>query len=981
LTLVAGRKYYIEVLHKAGVGSGDNWAVGWMPDPTGTNTTPVGVVPSYLLSRYFQPPPSFIPGTLYSANMLAQGTVFSTAVGTATLRVSADGSQAVLKFSHSALSSPKTGEHIHADSYHGSPQGQIIFDIDQFPQQPDGSYIWNLAQSGSLSPTDILELIKEGKAYINVHSSLNPAGEINGHFTLAEGSPTFTPPPPPLVWTGEPVTSNSIARFLIQTTFGPSSNDMASVQALGYEGWLNNQFALPATRHLTNVLANLSADPTRVYTKFQTFNTWWQQSVTAPDQLRQRVAFALSEILVVSDNGVLNDNSRALSSYYDTLLDNAFGNFRQVLEAVTLTPAMGLYLDMRRNEKGDYALGTHPNENYAREILQLFSIGLNRMWPDGTLVLNSEGNLVPTYDQDVILGFARVFTGWNYYQVNPTNSSRLPYNWSPSANYTNPMVLVPYRHELGAKLLLDNVMLPAAYGNQAIAGTTNFDNYGLQDLELALDSIFANDNVGPYICRQLIQRLVTSHPSRDYLYRVVQKFNDNGAGVRGDMQAVIKAIYLDYEARSTNTVTRPTFGKQREPLLRVTAVARAFPSPPTQTGTYSQNGNQLLTVTTATPHRLNNNDDVFCGFTATDGQRVPPRQTYANVQVTSPTSFTTVAPGLVNMTYGQSGNTLTITNSNHGLSVGQMLRLTFTSGGASNGVYQITTVPAANYFTVAASDSASRSGSGFYPRLTGGGYVVQNTTNVTVVTTLEHGLQVGDSVYLNFTQAGSPLDGQYTITLIPDPTHFRVVVPASGNVTQNGLTTLPLVVPSLVRSGNATVQFSTWQMNSTDAGVSSSLLQTPLNSPTVFNFFFPDYKFPGILASAGLTTPEFQLTSDTAVVLQMNYLQGGILGGTSGNTNGLLSFSGGNGAIMLDVGPWIRTNYTSSAGIPVLVDSLNTLMCAGQLSALARSNIISYVTNTSNFSYSTPPTQTQMRERVRAVVHLIVSSPDFTIQK
>src|SRR5262249_18855577 len=193
---------------------------------------------------------------------------------------------------------------------------------------------------------------------------------------------------------------------------------------------------------------NQSSDPTKPYPSLLTFNTWWQQSCTAPDQLRQRIAFALSEIMVVSDDGVLQDNARALSSYYDVLLDNSFGNFRDLLEAVTLSPAMGLYLDMRRNDKGNIVTGIHANENYAREIMQLFSIGLNRLWPDGTLVMNSQGNLVPTYDQNVIMGFASVFTGWNYYQPNQSNG-RLPTNWNPSSNYTNPMVLVPTHHELG----------------------------------------------------------------------------------------------------------------------------------------------------------------------------------------------------------------------------------------------------------------------------------------------------------------------------------------------------------------------------------------------------------------------------------------------------------------------------------------------------------------------------------------------------
>src|SRR5262249_54362077 len=352
------------------------------------------------------------------------------------------------------------------------------------------------------------------------------------------------------------------------------------------------------------------------------YNTWWQQSATAPDQLRQRVAFALSEITVVSDNGVLQDNARALSSYYDTLLDNAFGNYRELLEAVTLSPAMGLFLDMRGNSKGSIVTGIHANENYAREIMQLFSIGLNRMWPDGSLVMDSTGNLVPTYDQNVIMGFASVFTGWNYYQNNQANG-RLPTNFNPPSNYTQPMVLVPSHHDLGTKLLLDNVMLPQAWDSQADPNSANYDAYGLQDLESALDNIFNNQNVGPFICRQLIQRLVTSNPSRDYLCRVVQKFNDNGAGVRGDMQAVIKAILLDYEARSSTLLSQPTFGKQREPLLRATATARAFPGPAPVAGTYLQTGTPSVAVTTPGPHRLNTLDIVWLIFSDTSGQPAP----------------------------------------------------------------------------------------------------------------------------------------------------------------------------------------------------------------------------------------------------------------------------------------------------------------------------------------------------------------------
>jgi hypothetical protein len=170
-------------------------------------------------------------------------------------------------------------------------------------------------------------------------------------------------------------------------------------------------------------------------------------------------------------------------------------------------------------------------------------------------------------------------------------------------------------------------------------------------------------------------------------------------------------------------------------------------------------------------------------------------------------------------------------------------------------------------------------------------------------------------------------------------------------------------------------------MGYTDSGGTFNLSQSPLSPPTVFNFFFPNYQFPGALASAGLTTPEFQLTSDTSVALQMNFLEGGIVGGNGNNTNGLNSFNNGSGAIVLDIGPWMSASYTTNGSVPALVDSLNSLLIAGQLSAAAKSNIVNYVTNTVNFPMSSPPSQKQMRDRVRAVVHLITVSPDFTIQK
>jgi hypothetical protein len=207
-------------------------------------------------------------------------------------------------------------------------------------------------------------------------------------------------------------------------------------------------------------------------------------------------------------------------------------------------------------------------------------------------------------------------------------------------------------------------------------------------------------------------------------------------------------------------------------------------------------------------------------------------------------------------------------------------------------------------------------------------------------------------------------------------THFTAIVPSAANQTQNAATVFPLAGSYLPRSGTVLVQWSTFILNSTDTGSTYSLAQTPLDSPTVFNFFFPSYKFPGALAAAGLTTPEFQLTSDTTTAFQMNFLGGGVLLNT-GNTNGISSFNAGGGAIALDLGSWMTPANTSNAGLPGLVDSLNALLCGGQLAASAKAQIVSY---TSSLAYTTP-THTQMRDRVRAVVHLISNSPDFTIQK
>jgi uncharacterized protein (DUF1800 family) len=974
LSLVAGQPYFIQVLHKVGTNPGDNWSVGYMQDPTGTNVAPAGPVPSYLLTRYYPPFPASIPGTLYTANLLALPGVASQGTGTATLRVNGAGTQATLDFQVSNLKGVISGEAINSDPYLSDP-AELIFDISAATPQADGSYLWNFTPMGPLAVADIAEIIREGKASILIQTSAYPNGEINGYFTAVDGSQTFTPPPTPPSWADDSGTTNGAVRFLNQATFGASPTDIAAVQSMGYSNWLANQFSLPVTHHLPYVLANPNADPTDPYQSYLTFAAWWKNSVTAPDQLRQRVAFALSEILVISENGALVNHATALSSYYDTLLDNAFGNFRTLLEKVTLHPAMGIYLNMLGNTAGSEITGLHADENYAREIQQLFSIGLNREWPDGTLILNGDGNLVPTYNQNVIMGFASVFTGWTYYQSNQANG-RLPVNFYPPANYTNSMVLVPTHHELGTKLLLDNVVLPAAQGSNANSTLTNFDYYCSQDLEKALNCIFANQNVGPFICRELIQRLVTSNPSRDYVYRVTQVFNDDGTGVRGNLQAVVQAILLDYEARSPQLIAQPDYGKQKEAFLRVTSLARAFPAPQPFSGNYSQTTNQTISVVTPAPHRLASGDTVFLTFTDTSGNPAPSKQSYG-VTVQTPTNFTVTAPQLLVGSYVQSNGIITPSLSGNGLASNNPVYLTFTTGGASNGLYQITSIIDSSHFTVTTTDLVTRAGTCLLGKLATGGYS-QTGTTITLSTAGIHGLVAGNSVYIHFT-SGTAASGTYTVVSVPDPTHFTVTAGASANQANNSLSIYSLVAPPLMRSGTVTIQEDTWNMGYTDAGGAASLMETPMRSPTVFNYYYPSYKFPGPLASAGLTTPEFQLTTATGVSSQMNFMEAGLLNNT-GNTNGLSSFTSGNGNIVIDFGPWMTTNYTANSGIPGLVSTLSSLLAAGQVSATAQADIVNYVAST-NFPYSTPPTYTQMRDRVRAVVHMVASSPDYVIQK
>jgi uncharacterized protein (DUF1800 family) len=647
--------------------------------------------------------------TLYLAHLRTQDGVTSAGSGTAALQLSADETSAVVSFSYSNLTSAITGMHIHGPADPGQT-GSILFDLDSTTPQPDGSYIWTFTPAGENSVADIVNAIKAGRTYLNIHTGTYPSGEISGWFYLSTGAQSPpVPTPPPALASGTP-TPQDAGRFLSQSTFGATTGLISKVQNEGFDVFLDEQFAAPISSHMAFVDATRVNPPTYQ----QTTDAWWTYAVSAPDQLRQRVAFALSELLVVSKNdGSLGGKPGALPTYMDVLVNNAFGNFRQLLQDITLNPAMGRYLNMLGNDKANAKKKLNPNENFARELLQLFSIGLYQLNLDGSLKLDSRGLPVDTYQQDAVLGLASVFTGWTYAQ------SGTPVWLNPPQNWREPMMIIASHHSTGEKRILDGVIIAA--GQTAD-----------QDLQTALDTIFNHPNVGSFICRQLIQRLVTSNPSPGYIYRVASVFNDNGQGIRGDLQAVVRAILMDYDARGPALATQGA-GHEREPVIRLTNLLRAF------------------------------------------------------------------------------------------------------NASSSNGTFSVR-------------------------------------------------------------NAISPTD--------------------------------------------------------------TSLAQEPMNSPTVFNFFSPDYQAPGAVAQAGLYSPEFQLTSEVAVATIANYLNKAIYTSLGPSTNKI--------ALNLSGEQILAKNPAQ------LVDHLNSLLMAGNMSSAMRTTLINAVT-------SIPVNSA--KERVRTALYLVVNSPESVIDK
>jgi len=365
--------------------------------------------------------------------------------------------------------------------------------------------------------------------------------------TVSNGSSVSKPFPVQIGLANAQVSAAAARRFLEQAAFGPTPSDASNVQSLGFQGWLSQQFAMPQVSNYSSITSSQGGMPSLFLTN----------AVMNSDQLRQRVAFALSQIFVVSLQKIIwNDN---MVLFQNMLLADAFTNYRQIMADVTLSPAMGQYLDMANNAMADPATGAVANENYARELMQLFSIGTQMLNPDGSVQM-SGGLPIPTYSQATIGEFARVYTGWTY-----APAAGQSVQWNAYITSNGPMVPYAPEHDSGSKQLLNGYTSPAGITPQ-------------QDLNNALDNIFNHPNVGPFVAKLLIQHLVKSNPSPAYISRVAAAFNDNGQGTRGDMQAVIAAILLDPEARANDNggADQAGDGHLQEPALFIAGMIRAF---------------------------------------------------------------------------------------------------------------------------------------------------------------------------------------------------------------------------------------------------------------------------------------------------------------------------------------------------------------------------------------------------------------------
>lgn len=502
-----------------------------------------------------------------------QDGVATSASGTASFILQGDNVAGELNYTFANLGSQQVDQHIHLTD------GPILKDIEF--SGPVFNYPWSLSlENGAPFNTEqeLLDALFEGRIYVNMHTANFPAGEIKAVFVY-DASVT----PPPTTELSEAEVSLDILRFLNQSTFGATPASYSALRAqIGADGtnrmqvyseWIQAQLQLPATEFLPlldmqlAIFLDASGDdePGHVIRK----DAFWTVAAFAKDQLRQRIAYSLSQILVVSEqNSAVRNAHRGTADYYDTLARHATLTYRELLEEVTRHSVMGAYLSHLRNEKEDPAAGYFPDENYAREVMQLFTFGLVARNPNGTIRLGQNNLPVQTYDNEVIKEMAQVFTGLSFSkrasgdQVIDNNIFPLGNNFGNGYQFrwTEPMKFFADRHDTSEKLLFtdDDVQLVIPAGTPPDV-----------ELDLVLDGLVAHSSTAPYVAKRLIQRFVTSNPSPDYIERVAGVF-----GSTGDMAAVIRAILLDEEARNPTLMADPQFGKFKEPVLQLTAMLR-----------------------------------------------------------------------------------------------------------------------------------------------------------------------------------------------------------------------------------------------------------------------------------------------------------------------------------------------------------------------------------------------------------------------
>src|SRR5665213_2306196 len=381
-----------------------------------------------------------------------------------------------------------------------------------------------------------------------MHSQNLPFRHALALLTLCACCPAFgQPPAPSRTRPYALITARQAARILDQASWGPTPGSIDQLQRLGMTAWLDSQFALNTSDLPDQPILAANGNSNTNLAPVQ--SAFFVNAVTGEDQLRQRVAFALSEIWVVSAVSV--NSASAFPPYWRIFRDNAFGNYRDIVKAVSLSPAMGNYLNMANNIKGNAAKGTAANENYARELMQLFTLGLTELNPDGSPAL-ANGVSVPTFSNTVVTNMARVVTGWTY----PTAPGATAKTNNP-AYYFGQMIPVESQHDTTAKTIFGNVTLPAGQSAET-------------DLDSLVNALMAQPTMAPFVSKQLIQHLVTSNPSPAYIGRVAKVFANDGTGTAGNMKAVVTAILTDSEARAGDDAAAPvnaSFGHMREPVL------------------------------------------------------------------------------------------------------------------------------------------------------------------------------------------------------------------------------------------------------------------------------------------------------------------------------------------------------------------------------------------------------------------------------